>query len=103
MEQKNISYRRLGVHFSTWPHKFETNKPATLYGVNYAFNTAPGTNTDEQLKSLAPIIATLAFNYKSQERYTELEKLKKVVQLLPAGQEVDLLKKHIPELFENAV
>jgi hypothetical protein len=101
LEQQNISYRRLRVHFSAWPFKVETNKPSTVYGVNYAFNPTPGVNTDGQLKSLAPIIATLAFNYKSQKRYTELEKLKKVVQLLPAGQEVDLLKKHIPELFVN--
>jgi hypothetical protein len=101
LEQQNISYRRLQVHFSTWPFKFETNKPLTVYGLSYAFNPTPGVNTDEQLKSIAPIIATLALNYNSQKRYTELEKLKKVVQLLPAGQEVDLLKKHIPELFVN--
>jgi len=81
--------------------KVETNKPVTAYGLNYAFNPTPGVNTDEQLRSLAPIIATLAFNFKSQMRHTELDKLKQVVQLLPGGKEVDLLKEHVPELFAN--
>jgi hypothetical protein len=84
LDQQNISYRRLRVHFSAWPLKVETNKPVTTYGLNYAFNPTPGVNTDEQLRSLAPIIAIVPITAK---RYAELENSKSCL-VASAGQKL---------------
>jgi hypothetical protein len=101
MEQENITYRRLQVHCSKWPHRFTTNKPEKfVYGLCYAANPTPGANTSEQLKSLAPIIATLAFNYKSQGKSLEIESLKPIVKLIPSSRELRVLRDKVPELFE---
>lgn len=101
MEQENITYRRLQVHYSRWPHRFATNKlEGFVYGIFYAANTTPGANTPEQLKSLAPIITVLAFNYKIQNKLQELEKLKPIIKLIPESRELSLIKDKVPELFE---
>jgi hypothetical protein len=101
MEQDNITYRRLQVHYSKWPHRFSTNsRNRFVYGLFYAANPVLGTNTEAQLRSLAPIIATLAFNFKTQGRMDELDKLKGVAGIMPRGAELDMLRKDVPELFE---
>jgi hypothetical protein len=103
LEQENITYRRLNVHYSKWPYLINTNKleEQFVFGVFTAANPRPGTNTDEQIRALAPIITTLAFNFKSQGRYSELEKLQEVVRLIPTGPELSLLKEKVPELFRK--
>lgn len=101
IEQENITYRRLQVHYSKWPHRFTTNTlEKFVYGIFFAANTAPGANTPEQLKSLAPIITVLAFNYKSQNKLPEIEKLKPIVKLIPESPELRAIKNKVPELFD---
>lgn len=101
MEQENITYRRLQVHFSKWPLKITTNKYENfIYGAFIAANPVPGKNTAEQLKSLSPIIATLAFNFKSQYKLSEIQKLKPIVNLVPESVELKILKDKVPELFD---
>ena len=83
LEQENITYRRLKVHISKWPLIIETNKGITAQGIFVAANPVPGANTEEQLKSLFPILVTLAFNYKIQKKESDLEKIKRVLELFP--------------------
>lgn len=83
LEQENITYRRLKVHISKWPLIIETNKGITAQGIFVAANPVPGANTEEQLKSLFPILVTLAFNYKIQKKEYDLEKIKKVLEMFP--------------------
>lgn len=86
MEQTNILYRDLNVHFSRWRHKIKTNSQgeAVVYGVGYVFNTQPGANTADQLRALAPILGALALNFKHQGRKAEFEALKPLVEILPS-------------------
>ena len=84
IEQENITYRRLQVHFAKYPLKLETNKLDNFVPCAfYAANPVPGKNTDAQLKALTPIIATLSFNYKSQGKLTEIQNLKPIAKLIP--------------------
>lgn len=101
LEQENITYRRLNVHYSKWPSIYETNKlhKGFKIGASLSGNETPGANTDNQIKSLVPIITVLAFNYKLQEQYSSLEKLKPIVSLIPECPELDRLKDAVPELF----
>lgn len=101
MEQENITYRRLGVHFSKWPHRYNTNYSCKAFGMNLVANPVLGTNTERQLESIKPIIAALAYNYKSQKQPQELLKLKPIITLLKHDVVLDLLKKEIPELFDK--
>jgi hypothetical protein len=82
-EQENITYRRLSVHISKWPLIIDTNKNILAQGIFVAANPVPGANTDEQLKSFYPILATLAYNFKIQNKEAELEKIKKVLEMFP--------------------
>lgn len=103
LEQENITYKRLKVHYSKWPLRLKTNdelKNPFTYGIFWAANTLKGANTDEQLKSLAPIITVLALNYKNQKKFEEMEKLKPIVSLFPESAELKVLKDNIPELFK---
>lgn len=101
LEQENITYRRLKVHFSKWPLLIYPNelKDQFGYGVFTAANSTPGANTEDQIKALAPIVTTLAFNYKLQNRLEELACLKDLIKLIPEGPELGLLKDKVPELF----
>jgi hypothetical protein len=101
LEQENITYRRLKVHYSKWPLIINTNKLEEKFGfgVFAAANYTPGANTDDQIKALAPIITTLAMNLKFQQRLTELEQLREIVKMIPDGPELGLLKQQVPELF----
>lgn len=104
LEQENITYKRLKVHYSKWPLQVKTNdelnNPFT-YGIFWAANTIKGANNSEQLKSLAPIITILALNYKNQGKFEEMEKLKPIVSLFPESAELKVLKDNIPELFKE--
>jgi hypothetical protein len=101
LEQENITYRRLNVHFSKWPLFIYSNefRDQFDYGVFAAANSALGANTEAQIKALTPIVTTLAFNYKLQNRLEELERLKDLIKLVPEGPELGLLKDKVPELF----
>lgn len=50
---------------------------------------------------MAPIIVTLAYNYKHQNNLHGLQNLKSVIKLLPKGEVLSILKTKIPELFDN--
>jgi len=101
LEQENITYRRLKVHYSKWPLLIYPNELRDQfgYGVFAAANSEPGANTDDQIKALAPIVTTLAFNYKLQNRLAELARLKELIKLIPEGPELGLLKDKVPDLF----
>lgn len=99
IEQSNITYRRLQIHFYSLLQKYTTNKPLEGTMMYIIGNPVFGANTDEQLKSISPIIGTLALNFKSQGKLEELGKLKSCVQLLPDGDFLNMLRKGIPELF----
>jgi hypothetical protein len=101
LEQENITYRRLGVHYSRWPHQYTTNQypPHTIPGISYAWNKRPGANTPGQIQALTPIVIALANNYKAQNRINELMKLKKIFELIPDAAILDFVKSNIPELF----
>jgi len=99
MEQENITYRRLGVHFSKWPHRYTTNNFIQAEAVNFVANPIPGTNTDRQLESIKPIIVTLAYNYKVQGQSEAILRLKPLIPLLKNDYVLALLKKEIPGLF----
>lgn len=100
LDQANITYRRLNVHFSRWLHRYATNQQGGVHhGVFYAWNSTPGVNTGEQLQSLSPIITALANNLKAQGRTDELKKLRGTFELLPEEEIPDFLRSKIPELF----
>ncbi len=104
LEQENITYRRLKVHYSKWPLLINTNilEDKFGFGVFAVANLTPGTNTDEQIRALAPIITTLAMNYKAQNRLAELEHFREIVKLIPDGHELNLLREHVPDLFKGS-
>ena len=102
IEQDNITYRRLQVHFYKCLHRFTTNTPVEGTIVYCVSNPVPGTNTQEQLESLKPIIVTLAYNYKIQKQLSSLMSLKPIVQLLSKDGVTDMLKRDVPELFEGS-
>ena len=99
IEQDNITYRRLQIHFFKCLHRFTTNSPAQGTIFYCVSNPVPGTNTQEQLESLKPMIVTLAYNYKMQERLSDLMSLKPIVALLSWDEVMDMLKRDCPELF----
>jgi hypothetical protein len=101
MEQDNIAYRHLQVHFYRCLHRFSTNKPVEGEIFYCVGNPVPGTNTAEQLESIKPIIATLALNYKIQNQKENLMRLKPIVQLLPQDELMNMVKRDVPELFET--
>jgi hypothetical protein len=102
-EQENITYRRLGVHYSTWPHQYTTNEYAShiILGFSYAWNNGPGANTPGQIQALTPIVIALANNYKAQNRIDELAKLKPIFELIPHDIIPGFVKSYIPELFSE--
>jgi hypothetical protein len=99
LDQQNITYRRLNVHYSTWLHQ-----PPQVLGVFYAWNSTPGANTTEQLRALAPIAIALAHNFKAQHLPDQLRMLKPIFRLIPP-EEIEhfraQLTSMIPELFEE--
>jgi len=103
LDQENITYRRLGIHYSRWPHQYATNEyaPEIVLGSFYAWNNGPGANTPGQIQALTPIVIALANNYKAQNRIDELMKLKKVFELIPDEAIDSFVKSSIPELFSE--
>lgn len=99
IEQDNITYRRLQVHFFKCLHRFSTNTPVQGTIFYCVSNPVVGTNTREQLESLKPIIVTLAYNYKIQKQMENLMALKPIVALLLWDEVMDMLKRDCPELF----
>lgn len=99
IEQDNITYRRLQVHFFKCLHRYTTNAPVKGTIFYCVSNPVPGTNTQAQLESLKPIIATLAYNYKIQNQIPNLMSLKPIVALLSWDEVMDMLKRDCPELF----
>ncbi len=101
VEQENITYRRLGVHYSRWPHQYTTNEypPQIILGFSYAWNTGPGANTPGQIQALTPIVIALSHNYKAQNRIDELKKRQQVFELIHDVEILDFVKLNIPELF----
>jgi hypothetical protein len=99
IEQDNITYRRLQVHFFKCLHRFSTNTPVQGTIFYCVSNPVVGTNTREQLESLKPIIVTLAYNYKIQKQMENLMALKPIVALLLWDEVMDVLKRDCPELF----
>ncbi len=96
-ELKNIAYRRLGVHYSQWLPGYQTNGPVENYsGSGMWWNDARGANTDPQLKSMAPIVATLMSNYAAQGRREEVRAL--------TGTAILILKSvHVAEYMEKRI
>jgi hypothetical protein len=99
IEQDNITYRRLQVHFFKCLHRFTTNNPVEGTIFYCVSNPVPGTNTEAQLESLKPMIVTLAYNYKIQNRLPDLMSLKPIVALLSWDDVMVMLKRDCPELF----
>lgn len=99
IEQSNITYRRLQVHYFQCLHRYSTNKPMKGNIFYTVGNPVTGTNTREQLESIKPIIATLALNYKIQSQQSKLLSLKPIVELLEEDDLIKMLKRDIPELF----
>jgi hypothetical protein len=102
LEQRNITYRRLQVHFYSLIADYTTNCPIGITYMYAVANPVPGTNTKEQLESLAPILTTLALNYKAQGKLEDVNRLKSVMQLLPDGPIRNMIKANIPELFTES-
>ena len=103
LDQQNITYRRLGVHYSNWLLQHTTNEysPGLVVGRFYAWNNGPGANTPGQIQALTPIVISLANNYKAQNRIDELMKLKQIFKLIPETYIDDFIKSNIPELFSE--
>jgi hypothetical protein len=99
LEQDNITYRRLFVHISKWPVVIDTNKNIMAQGIFVAANPVPGANTDDQLKSLYPILVTLAYNFKMQNKKAELAKIRKVLEMFPnkCSPEIDAITRQVME------
>ncbi len=101
LEQQNIIYRKLNIHYAKFPRQISTNqKQLTHFGIYTAANDEPGANISQQLETLAPIILVLAYNFKSQKD-PRLDNLKRVVELLPPGEEHSILRGLAPELFNE--
>jgi hypothetical protein len=76
LEQQNITYRRLGVHYSKWVAQYTTNEEGFgILGNFYAWNYGYGANTPGKIQALTPIVISLANNFKAQNRTEELMKL----------------------------
>lgn len=101
IEQDNITYRRLQVHYYKCLHRFTTNCPMEASLIYFISNPVPGTNTQAQLESIKPIIATLAYNFKIQNRLSELNNLKPIVKLLSKDDVMAMLERDVPELFQG--
>jgi hypothetical protein len=100
-EMRNLTYRRLGVHFSQWMLDVPPNDDSSTWNVRqfYAWNSEPGRNTPEQLEALLPIIVALAHNLKSQNRMDELAQLKGVFGLIPKDKIPPFVQTNLPELL----
>lgn len=105
-EQANIIYGRLKVHWTRWPCLITTNRAFDAQGFSLAGNSTVGANTDAQLEALCPIVAALAYNYKLQNRLSELEMLRGIVELAAltcAGSAAfEMLKRVVPELLPRS-
>jgi hypothetical protein len=101
IEMKNLTYRRLGVHFSQWLLNTKPNDPATEFAIGqfYAWNSQPGKNTTEQLEALLPICIALAHNFKAQGLKEDFHKLKGVLSLVPKGKIPSFAQDNLSELF----
>ena len=102
VEMRNLTYRRLHVHFSQWMLDILSNDDSSgiKLGQFYAWNAQPGKNTSEQLEALLPIIIALAHNLKAQKRMDELQKLKGVFDLIPQEAIPGFVRSNLPELYE---
>lgn len=101
VEQGNLRYRSLGVHFSAWLLDVISNKSTHPFKVGhfYAWNAEQGRNTSEQLEKMMPICIALALNYKAQKRDQDLAILKPVFSLFQADKIPGFVRSQIPELF----
>lgn len=101
LEQTNITYRRLGVHFSRWLLRIDTNKYEDQWvGIGCTGNSRLGANSEVQLRAMAPFLATLAINFKLQKKPDSFDKLKPVATLLdPSWPETQELKKLVEGLI----
>lgn len=104
LEQNNIRYARLKVHFSRWPVKIKTNHlgPNIEYGVGLAGAKLPGMNVNEQLRAMAPIIGTLALNYELQNDHIGFNAMKAIAKMLPKDMpETQELVRLVADLFDE--
>jgi hypothetical protein len=101
VEMRNLTYRRLSVHFSQWMLDILSNddSSAVKLGQFYAWNSEPGRNTPEQLEALLPIIVALAHNLKWQKRTDELAQLKGIFGLIPKDKIPGFVRTNLPELL----
>lgn len=101
IEMRNLTYRRLNVHFSQWILDILSNDDSASLklGQFYAWNSEPGRNTPEQLEALLPIVVALAHNLKSQNRMDELEKLKGIFSLIPQDKIPDFVRHNLTEIL----
>jgi hypothetical protein len=101
IEMRNLTYRRLNVHFSQWMLDILANDDSAgiKLGYFYAWNAEPGRNTPEQLKAVLPIIVALGHNLKWQKRFDELAQLKGIFSLIPSDEIPDVVKDNLPEIL----
>ena len=72
-EQKNLTFRRLGVHVASWFPDAAPNNPSSLKAAGGVFwNSKRGQNVAEQTKSLKDIALTLALNLNAQKERAKL-------------------------------
>jgi hypothetical protein len=104
VEQENLRYRSLGLHFAAFlPLEHEANRINSTRGVRHfhAWNSGPGLHTDAQLEKMLPFCIALALNFKSQARPNELLKLKDTFSLYRPEQVPQFMREDIPELFDT--
>src|SRR5262249_5407196 len=101
VEMRNLTYRRLNVHFSQWMLDILSNddSPGINLGQFYSWHSEPGRNTPEQLEALLPIVVALAHNLKSQNRVDELAQLKGVFALIPKEKIPEFVRANLPEVL----
>lgn len=76
VEQRNITFRRLGVHVASWFRTITPNESASLMlGGSIFWNGTRGQNVPQQIDSLKDIAVTLALNLDAQGSTDQLQSL----------------------------
>jgi hypothetical protein len=74
VEQRNITFRRLGVHVASWFRTITPNESASLMlGGPIFWNGTRGQNVPQQIDSLKDIAVTLALNLDAQGSTDQLQ------------------------------
>ena len=97
LEVQNAVAAANRLHCFYWPLRINTNEPLTQHGIWVQWYSQPTPFTHMQLRTLAPLVATLLRTYESVNDGEKVAKLGGLLDMLPQDHDLQLVRQMIED------